>query len=381
MRSVRTLSRTRERVILRVDMNVPFDAKGHILDDFRIRSALPTIRLIISRGASLMILAHRGKPNGPDPKLSIRPIARHLESLIGEHVEIVRDPIRMDPKDFEKNRVVMAENIRFFRGEQSRSRRFAESLRRWGRYYVNDAFGVSHRMDTSVTLLPRMCSSFAGLLFEKEVRELRSVMKHPKRPFIVLMGGGPANIETKAAYIQRFLAKADLVLLGGALFNTILAAGGRSVGKSFVARASFPVARMIKGKRVLFPSDVRTFSAMKPNAKVSVRNVGEIPAREFVVDIGPESIRAFSQMVRRAGTVLWNGPLGYIELPQSAAGTKTVAKALLRSRAKSIIGGGDLTGFLESRKIKGSRMYFSTGGGALLEFVAKGTLPGIEALK
>lgn len=368
-----------KRVIVRVDMNVPRDGKGGIADDFRIRESLETIRHILIKRGKVFIITHWGEPKGKDMAYSLRPIVRRAAELLKQEVALVPDPLKGDPKDYSED-IVFSENIRFWKGEHENNLRFSSQLARWGSAYINDAFAVSHRRDASIVGLPRILPAYSGLLLEREVRHLTRVFKKPQRPFLVLMGGG--KISTKLPYIKRLLSIADEIILGGGLFNTLLIAKGEGVGKSLIERSSLKEAkRLLKKKGLMLPVDVLVATSPAASAKFSVKHPNEVRAGEYILDIGPSSITHIKEELRKARTVLWNGPLGYIELEKSRASTIATMRALSTVKGNVEVGGGDLAMLFDEEKINSPRIHVSTGGGALLHFVAFGTLPGIEALK
>lgn len=370
---------TGERVVIRVDMNVPFDDHGRIIDDFRIRQSLPTIRWVLARGGKVAICTHRGSPEGYDARFSVVPIAKRLAELIGEKVRVVRNPAEENPGVWRNEKVLFFENLRFFPGEQKNSMAFGKTLARWGDTYVNDAFAESHRNVASIVRLPRLLPGYAGLLLEKEALKLKKVFDRPKRPFLVIIGG--AKISTKIRYIRLFLSRADEVIVGGALFNTILAASGRTVGRSIIEKGEFDAAERLKGARkLILPQDIRVLHRMDGDIHPLAHSVDDVGANDYICDIGPASTADFLRRIRKAGTVLWNGPLGYIEFPACREGTIAIARALAKSRAAVVIGGGDLEALWREARIPAKNIYMSTGGGALLDFVANGSLLGIEAL-
>lgn len=368
-----------KRVIVRVDMNVPRDERGAIADDFRIRKSLETIRHILKKGGSVFIISHWGEPNGRERAYSLQPIAERISQLLKQKVVLISDPLGEDPKRY-SSAVLLSENIRFWEGEHRNAAPFAKRLARWGSFYVNDAFAASHRHDASIVGLPRLLPSYAGMLLQREVAEFGKLFKKPKRPFLVLMGGG--KISTKLPYIKRLVKIADKIILGGGLFNTLLIAKGEAVGKSLIEPEALGEAkRLLKEKHIILPIDVLVANARSDSAKFSVKEPHEVAAGEYILDVGPASVSHIKEELSRARTVLWNGPLGYIELKKSRASTVAVLRALSHVKGSVEVGGGDLALLFDELNLKSRRIHVSTGGGALLHFVAFGTLPGIEALK
>lgn len=368
-----------KRVIVRVDMNVPRDAKGNIADDFRISESLRTIRHILKKHGRVFLITHWGDPKGKEAKYSLYPIKKRLEERLGRKVLLVANPLTAKSDDYSAD-ILISENIRFWREEHKNSLRFAKQLARWGSLYVNDAFAVSHRADASIVGLPKLLPAYSGLLLEREVAHLTKLFKKPKRPFLVLVGGG--KISTKLSYIKRLLNIADEIVLGGGLFNTLLTAKGEAVGKSLIEKQSLGEAkRLLKEKRLMLPVDVLVAEKLANSAKFSVKHPNEVKPGEYILDIGPASTQHIKEELKRAETILWNGPLGYIELEKSRASTLAIMKALQAVKGNIEVGGGDLAMLFDEEKIKNPRLHVSTGGGALLHFIAFGTLPGIEALK
>ena len=378
-KSIRMANVRGKRVIIRVDMNVPFDARGRILDDFRIRESLTTIRWILAHGGSVFVLLHRGRPEGLDKKLTIGPIARRVSQLLRLPVAIVSDPVMENPDQYRASRIIFCENIRFFPGEDKNSPALARALAHWGEIYVNDAFAVSHRKAASIVGLPRLLSAYAGLLLEKEIKTLDAVFVRPRRPFLAIFGG--AKISTKLPYIPAFIKKADRVAIGGAIASTLLAASGHKVGRSLTEPGFFRAARQIlRSKKLIVPTDVRLVRYDDRGGRARDASIDRIGRNDYILDIGEESIQTFCKAVKDARTILWNGPLGNTDYPKGRESTRRVFAAIKKSRARTVLGGGDLDVVDEGQK-PSQRIFVSTGGGAMLEFIARGTLPGVEALK
>ncbi len=380
IRSVKSAKLRGKRVIIRVDMNVPFDHHGRIRDDFRIRQSLATIRLVLRRGGSVLVLLHRGRPTGRDKSLSTVPIARRAAKILGTGVQVILDPIRERPEKYKNARVLFSENIRFFDGERRNSPKFAKALSRWGGLYVNDAFAVSHRRAASVVGIPRYLPAYTGLLFEKELRALAPLRHHPRRPFVVILGG--AKAETKIPYIAPLLKKADKLIAGGVILNTLLASWGHETGKSVVEKSQLSNAKKLRRKRgLLIADDVCALSGDMAKGSMCTIPLASVGASDYILDVGPISVKKFAPILDKARTVLWNGPLGNTDRVGGDRATRAFAKILKKSRARIVVGGGDLEAALKKEKVKGRNFFVSTGGGAMLEYVARGTLPGIEALK
>lgn len=373
-----------KRVLVRVDLNVPL-LRGRVGEDWRLRAALPTIRFLADRGARVLLLAHLGRPGGKRvPALSLRPVARRLSTLLGKTVTFVPDVtgpraekavLRAKPGD-----VLLLENLRFFSGEEKNGSAFTRALAKLGDHFVQDGFAVCHRVDASLVGLPKFLPSAAGLLLAEEIRVLSHLLTHPKKPFVVLLGG--AKIETKIGVIPALAKKAQTVAVGGMLVIPFLKALGHRVGASPVRAADVRAAkRLLALRALLLPSDVVV--ARSVSAKPVVRRINEVEAGEFIFDIGPATIRAYAKRIRAAQTIVWNGPMGYGEVPAFSHGTNALAWiAASRSRGKAygVVGGGETVQIVRKRQLGDWFDWVSTGGGAMLAFLEGKSLPGIAAL-
>lgn len=393
--SIRDLEIKGKKVLLRVDFNVPLE-KGIIMDDSRIVASLPTIHYILDQGGSVILLSHLGRPNGKiDPKLSLRPIAKHLSQLLLKPVKMANDccgpEVKKLSEELKPGEVLLLENLRFHPGEEKpeKESNFASSLAELGNLYVDDAFGVAHRSHASTTTLPRFFpgQAAAGFLIEKEIDYLGLHIKNPNRPFCAILGG--AKISTKFKVIEALMQKADILLIGGAMANTFFLAENIPVGKSLVEKNFVSVAREIMdvGRqsrcRLLLPEDVVVTRRVEPNAHHEVIKIkGGIPDDMLIVDIGPETVKKYAQEIKKAATVFWNGPLGVFECPPYDQGSREIAMALsrLQGTAITIIGGGDTIAAIDRVGVTQTFSHISTGGGATLEYIEFGELPGIQAL-
>ncbi len=384
IRWISKISPAKKRILVRVDFNVPLD-NGRIRDDFRIKAHLPTLRLLLKGDNTMTILTHIGEPEGKKvASLSTHPVARHLSRLLKKKVTFVRDPFAKTwikkIRAARPGSVFMVENIRFWKDEERNSSRFAKALACLGEVFVQDAFGVIHRAHASVTGLPRLMPSYGGLLLKKELDALRPLAEHPRRPFVVVMGG--AKISTKLHLLKSSIRRADRILIGGALANTVLAALHFPVGKSLVEKNMLAVINKIaiQDKKLLFPHDFVV--ARSANAsKFSTKSIHDIGKNDIIFDIGKDARRMFARELKRAKTIFWNGPLGLVEKKEYALGTLAVAKSLQRIRAYKIIGGGDTVAFFEKHGLASGISHFATGGGSSLMFIAGLPLPGLKALK
>ena len=374
----------KKRVLVRVDFNVPL-GKGRILDNFRIRSHLPTIRILLKNKNTLILLAHIGKPGGKImPALSTHPIAKHLARLLGQKITFIANPLSVAPKGVIQRStpgsVFLIENVRFWKGEEKNDAVFAKKLAALGEVFVQDAFGVIHRKHASVIGIPRFMPSYGGPLLKKEIKALKPLIVRPQRPYVVIMGG--AKISTKLHLIKTFVRRADRVLIGGALANTVLATLNFPIGKSLAEKNAMPAIRKIalRDHKILFPHDVIAARSLK-TGKFSAKSIGDIAKDDIILDIGNNTRRTFIKELKKAKTIFWNGSLGLVEKKEYAPGTLAVARSLRKIRAYKVIGGGDLVAFFEKYRLTKNVSYVATGGGSSLMFIAGFSLPGIRALE
>lgn len=385
-------------VLLRADFNVPLKDDGTIHDDFRIRASLPTIKRLLKDGCKVVVIAHLGRPEGNDPKLSLEPAALRLAQLLGEPVRFVDrtigDKVKMAVKRAPKRSVIVLENLRFHSEEEANDEAFARSLAvdSGARFFVQDGFGVVHRDHASTAAITLFLPSVAGLLLEKEYQSIMGAMKQPKRPLVAIMGG--AKVSDKIQVVDELVAVADKLLIGGAMANTFLAARGHHVGASKHEEDQLDVIKEIyeaidkkvgKSAEDVFlelPTDVSVAKSVDDPANHRIVSVNAVSGDDKILDIGPDTIETYVNEIRNAGTVIWNGTLGYAELAVFAKGSAAIAEALAGSSADSIIGGGDTADFVIhwDKKKGGSFSHVSTGGGASLELMADGHLPGIDHL-
>jgi phosphoglycerate kinase len=370
-----------KRVLVRADFNVPVD-DGQITDDGRIRASLPTLRRLLAAGASLIVLAHLGRPDGkPDPAYSLAPVADRLGELLDEPVELVAAPQDVPPAA----RVVLLENVRFDAAETSKDpgdrQRLAEQLAQLGDAYVDDAFGAVHRSHASVDELARQLPSAAGDLVLREVEVLRALTGDPDRPFAVVLGG--SKVSDKLAVIESLLPTVDRLLVGGGMCFTFLAAQGLDVGASLLEADHVESCRsFLDTGKVSLPVDVVVATEISADAETAVVDVAAIPSGWMGLDIGPRSVELFRDRLADARTVFWNGPMGVFEIEAFAAGTRGLAEAVAGlADALTVVGGGDSAAAIRALGIDESRFsHISTGGGASLEFLEGRELPGLTAL-
>ncbi len=380
LRSIKSVWVKGKSVLLRADLNVSLDNNGKITNDGRLRLALPTIKFLVSKKAKVILMSHLGRPEGKRVKsLRLDGIASALSRLLKKKVkkldECVGKKAETAAAKLRPGEVLLLENLRFYKGEEKNDAKFAKGLAALGDIYVNDAFGASHRQHASVHRIASYLPSFAGLLLEKEINELDSLLKNPKRPFIAILGG--AKVSDKLSTIKNLLKKADKVLVGGAMVFTFYRALGLETGSSIVDGESVKALKpLLKNKRLVLAPDV---VIAKGNNTMNVK-MNKILAGWRGVDIGPESIRLFERIIGSAKTIVWNGPVGMFENDEYAGGTKRICGALAKTRAKTVIGGGDTITACSKFGVLGKISYVSSGGGAMLEFLAGKALPGIKAL-
>ena len=386
-------------VLVRADYNVPLDKKGAIRDDLRIRASVPTLEYLLERGCKVVIVSHLGRPEGTrDERYSLRPVASRLAELLGREVHLadtcIGDRAYQTVKTTPKSNIVLFENVRFHPEEEANDDDFARQVAKASRadYFVQDGFGVVHRAHATTDAITHWLPSVAGLLLEREYTMLTSSLETPERPLVAILGG--AKVSDKIKIIERFVAKADTLLIGGAMANTFLVYKGHSVGKSLletgqesVLDAIYASARDKVGEAVddfiLIPSDVAVATEIAPESQRQVVAVDAIGPDDIALDIGDETIERYVRAVQGAHTVIWNGPVGYSELDNFAHGSARLALALAtHPRVVSIVGGGDTADFVLKWDAGGGQSFthVSTGGGAGLELMAGDTLPGVEAL-
>ena len=353
MRSIKELKNIKGKTaIVRVDFNVPIK-NGKIEDDFRIKKALPTIQFLLKKGADIILITHLGK----DGTESLEPVIKSFFKL----------------SKFPKDRIKFFENIRKFPGEMKNDPAFAKKLAAMGDLYVNDAFSVSHRAHASVVGIPKYLPHYAGFQLEDEVKNLSKAIKDPAHPFLFILGG--AKFSTKMPLIKKYLKSADNVFIGGALLDDFIEAEGFEVGKSLVDDTK-GIKNILKNKKLILPSDV----LVQSGKKLINKKVNEVGKEETILDIGSNAVKIIEPYIKNARLILWNGPLGKYE-SGGAGATKKILKLVASSKAESIIGGGDTVALISEMKMENKFSFVSTGGGATLDFLAFGTLPGIKALK
>ena len=388
--TVRDIKVGGKRVLVRVDFNVPLDEEtGAIMDDSRIRAALPTIEYLIGGGARVILCSHLGRPKGRVVEgLRLAVVARRLSKILERPVETTRDCIGPEVETavagLKEGGVLLLENVRFHPEEEKNDAAFAQALAKLADIYVNDAFGTAHRAHASVVGIARYLPAVSGLLLEQEMINLGRILEDPPRPLAALLGG--AKVSDKVSMIENIMDKVDYILVGGGMAATFLKAKSYRIGQSLieadrVATAAELVARASRsGVALLLPLDVVVAGELTPEAEGEVVSIESIPEDKRIVDIGPETIKSFQGSLMKCKAVFWNGPMGIYELPQFAEGTKALARFMATLEATTVIGGGSTADAVADMGLAGHMTFVSTGGGASLDFLSGKVLPGIEVL-
>lgn len=382
-----------KRVLVRVDFNVPLDENLNITDDTRITESLPTIKKIIADGGKAILMSHLGRPKGgPNPKYSLKPTAKRLSELLGKEVKLAPDCVGPETKAMvdamKDGDVLILENVRFHPEEEKNDPAFAKQLAELGDVYINDAFGSAHRAHASTEGITKFIKiSAAGYLMQKELDYLGGAITNPKRPYVAILGG--AKISGKIDVINNLLNKVDTLIVGGGMAFTFYKAMGKEIGTSLLEAEKVDLAKEVlynakkSGIKFLLPSDVVVASEFKNDSPSTVVKVDSIPADKMGLDIGPETIKLFTNELMNAKTIVWNGPMGVFEMDNFAKGTFAIAKALADATAKgaiTVIGGGDSAAAIAKAGLKDKVSHVSTGGGASLEFLEGKALPGVVVL-
>ncbi len=387
LRTIMDIQVKGKKILLRSEFNIPMK-DGEITDDTRIKEALPTIEYLLKKGAKLIVCAHLGRPKGEvKEELRLTAVAKRLEEYLNQKVikmdSVIGNEVFQKSKELKEGEIMLLENIRFEEGEEKNDPEFSKKLSTLAEIFVSDAFGAVHRAHSSTVGVAKYLPAYAGFLVEKEVKALSSVLNNPKRPLVMIVAG--AKIETKVAVIDRFLDIADKVIIGGGIANTLLSAQGKNVGCSLCEKEEIDRAKSIlnkdKNNKILLPKDVVVAEEVTETAETRIINVNNLKEKDKILDIGNETISEFVEIIKNAGTVVWNGPVGVYEVSPFAKGTKEIAKAMAETDADTIIGGGDSVDAVMSFGYKKEDFtHISTGGGASLEFFEGKELPGIKVL-
>ena len=388
-KTVKDIDLKGKKVFVRCDFNVPMDENQNITDNTRIVSALPTIKYLLEQNCKLILASHLGRPKGEvKPEFSLKPVAKELSRLLGKEVIMAKDVIGEDAMtksaNLKEGEILLLENVRFHREETDNDPEFAKKLASMAEVYVNDAFGSAHRAHASTTGIASYLPAVAGFLIEKELKFLGNAVNNPERPFVAILGG--AKVSDKIGVIDSLLEKVDTLMIGGGMAYTFFKAQGYEVGNSICEMDKLDLAKNAmekakqKGVKLMLPVDTKIGKEYKPDTESKVVKYTEIPADWEGFDIGPETIKMFSDELKTAKTVVWNGPLGLFEFEQFAVGTNSIAKVLSEIDATTIIGGGDSAAAVKKAGLEDKMTHISTGGGASLEFLEGKKLPGIECL-
>ncbi|MBI1734262.1 MAG: phosphoglycerate kinase [Candidatus Rokubacteria bacterium] len=377
-----------KRVFLRADLNAPLEG-GAVSDDTRLRAVVPTIEHALGAGASVVLASHLGRPKGqPAPEFSLRPVAERLGALLGRAVALAPDCVGRDVEErargLKPGELLLLENLRFHKGEEANDDAFARGLAALADVYVNDAFAAAHRAHASIAAITKhLQPAVAGLLMERELAALGRVLEAPARPLLAILGG--AKVSDKITLVANLLGRVQALAIGGGMAFTFLRALGHDVGRSLVEGEQVETARRVmdtargRGVDIVLPSDVVVADGLDSPSGRTV-GVGEIPAGQMGLDIGPRSVERFTEAIRTAATIVWNGPMGVFERAPFAQGTMAIAHAVAGARAFSVVGGGDSVAAVNAAGVADRIGYISTAGGAFLEFLEGRALPGVDAL-
>lgn len=388
-KTVRDLDVAGKKVLVRVDFNVPLNDKGEITDDTRITASLPTIQYLLEQKAAVILMAHLGRPKGQvKPELSLAPVAKHLGKLLGKKIlfapDCVGEAAQAAASKLKPGHILLLENLRFHKEEEKNDMEFAEKLASLADLYVNDGFGVSHRAHASVEGVTHFLPAAAGFLLEKEIQYVGEAVTNPLHPFVAIIGG--AKVSDKIGVISNLLDKVDTLLIGGGMANTFLAAQGYKMGKSLVEEDKLDLAKELLAKakknkvNMLLPTDLVMAAAFAPDAEHVTEKVKNLNQAYMALDIGAETSKTYAEALADAKMIVWNGPMGVFEMDAFCKGTEAVAKAVAKSRATSIVGGGDSVAAIEKLGLAKRITHISTGGGASLEYLEGKVLPGVAAL-
>ena len=383
MQDIRSASLSGKKVLLRTDFNVPLEDE-YIEDAFRIDASVPTLRYLQEQGAITLIITHIGRPKGADKNLSLKPIRNHLQQQLQQEVyffETLQHAIEQFP-NLSQGDIALLENIRFEKGEQEDSQEFARTLASLGDVFVNDAFAVLHREHASVVSVPRLLPSYAGLLVSQEVNELNSLRLSHEQQVVFVMGG--SKVQSKIKVIEGLDEIIDVICLGGVIANMFLKQKGYTVGNSYIEDedviTKYLQTAVMPFERIILPSDVVVAKDMKGRSGVQEKLLSTVEQDDMILDIGARTTQVFVENIQKADVVFWNGPMGFFEDAHFQQGTREIVNSFITTQAKVIVGGGDAISALDQCNARNSVDYVCTGGGAMLKYLANGTLPGLKAL-
>lgn len=388
-KTVRDLDLRGKTVLLRVDFNV-LDNHGQITEDYRLRASLPTIEYLVQNECRVLLASHAGRPKGQrEPKLSLRPIADKLSELLSKPVKFMEDYVGERAKaaigQMQPGELILLENLRFHPGEEANDPAFAKQLAELAEVFVQDGFGVVHRAHASTEGVAKLMNSVAGLLLEKEVNNISKSIDNPKQPLVVILGG--AKVSDKIDLIERFLSLSRQLIIGGAMANTFLKQMGYKIGKSVYEAAALDEAQRLRNQasaqevQLFLPTgDVAVSKQLSPTAEREEKSLTAVEDDDYILDYGPQTISDIQELIRTAGSVIWNGPVGMTEFPNFTSGSLRIAETIKDTKIPSLAGGGDTVAFLDKHQLMDNFSWVSTGGGATLELMAGKKLPGIEVL-
>lgn len=392
-KTVKDLNVEGKKVLVRVDFNVPLSKDGNhtISDDTRIKAALPTIDYLLENNAKVILMSHLGRPKGEaNPEFSLKPVAEWLENHYGEKFHflpsdvVVDEKVKEEVEKLENGNLALLENTRYVKGETKNDPEFAKELSSLADLFVNDAFGTSHRAHASNVGVANNLESAVGFLIQKEIEIMGKALENPEKPFVSILGG--AKVSDKIGVIENLISKVDYILIGGGMAYTFLKAQGKEIGKSLLEEDKMDLSLELIKKaeannvKILLPKDVVIADEIKEDAETEIVDIDNIPQDKEALDIGPKTAKEYADIIKKAKTVVWNGPMGVFEIKVFANGTNEVAKALAESSATTIVGGGDSALAIEEAGYKDKITHVSTGGGASLEFLEGKTLPGIDCI-
>lgn len=389
-KTIRDIDVKKKKVIVRCDFNVPLE-DGVITDDTRIVAAMPTIEYLLKQDAAVILMSHLGRPKGkPAGEFSLEPVAKRLEELLGRSIFFIKSDCVVDSavekkaKELKPNDVMLLENVRYRKEEEENDPKFAEELASLAEIFVNDAFGAVHRAHASTAGIAEFLPAVSGFLIEKELKYLGDVLDNPKRPLVAILGG--SKVSDKIGIIENLIKKADTIIIGGGMAYTFINANGYETGASLCEKDKLELARNIEEDALtqnvefLLPEDSKVGDSFKPDCMVQLVDNKAIPKGWMGMDIGPKAVESFTRVIKDAGTVIWNGPMGVFEFPAFEEGTRKIAEALAESRAITLIGGGDSAAAVKKFGLSDKMTHISTGGGASMEFLEGKILPGVAAL-
>ncbi len=389
-KTIKDIDLKNKKVLVRCDFNVPMDEEKNIIDNTRIVAALPTIKYLLENNCAIILCSHLGRPKGEfKPEFSLKPVAKELSKLLNKEIIMANDVIGEDARskanNLQNGQIMLLENVRFHREETDNDPEFSKQLASMAEIYVNDAFGAAHRAHSSTSGVAQYLPAVSGFLIEKELKFLGNALNNPERPFVAIMGG--AKVSDKIGVIDSLLEKVDTLIIGGGMAYTFFKAQGYEVGNSICEMDKLDLAKELmekaknKGVKLMLPIDTKIGKEFKPDTESKTVSWTEIPEGWEGFDIGEESIKMFAEEIKKAKTVVWNGPLGLFEFDQFAIGTNSIAEVLSQIDATTIIGGGDSAAAVRKAGLENKMTHISTGGGASLEFLEGKKLPGIECLQ